>query len=89
MPAARRQRKQRKVATPAEVGSPGQSTSRAVETKSEDRLAGLSSLAGTEIETSLVAELSGQLHAIFDPVSDGVLPIYFGPLLGRLYLEGL
>ena len=56
---------------------------------SHDRLAGLADLGSTDIETSLVASLSGDLHMLFDPVSDGVLPIYFGPLLGRLYLEGL
>ena len=55
----------------------------------DDRLIGLSSLASVDIETTLVANLSGELHALFDPVSDCVLPIYFGPLLGRLYLEGL
>lgn len=55
----------------------------------DERLAGLSSLAAVDIETPLVANLSGDLHAIFDRVSDDVLPIYFGPLLGRLYLEGL
>ena len=53
------------------------------------RLGDLAKLASTEIRTSLVANLSGDLHNLFDPVSDGVLPIYFGPLLGRLYLEGL
>lgn len=52
-------------------------------------LANLSSLANLHIETPLVANLSGELHALFDPVSEDVLPIYFGPLLGRLYLEGL
>ncbi len=57
--------------------------------ESDERLAELSSLAGLEIETSLTASLSGALHALFDPVSSGTLPIYFGPLLGRLYLEGL
>ena len=54
-----------------------------------DRLAGLADLGSRDIETSLVASLSGDLHQLFDPVSDDVLPIYFGPLLGRLYLEGL
>ena len=56
---------------------------------SGDRLAGLADLGSCDIETSLVASLSGDLHQLFDPVSDDVLPIYFGPLLGRLYLEGL
>ena len=56
---------------------------------SSDRLANLDKLAGHDIETSLVASLSRDLHTLFDPVSDGALPIYFGPLLGRLYLEGL
>lgn len=54
-----------------------------------DRLAGLADLGSADIETSLVASLSGDLHTLFDPVSEGALPIYFGPLLGRLYLEGL
>ena len=54
-----------------------------------DRLAGLADLGARDIETSLVASLSGDLHQLFDPVCDDVLPIYFGPLLGRLYLEGL
>ena len=52
-------------------------------------LSDLAKLASVEIETSLVTDLSENLHTLFDPVSDGVLPIYFGPLLGRLYLEGL
>lgn len=55
----------------------------------DDRLTGLSHLAGVDIETPAVGNLSGALHALFDHVSDGTLPIYFGPLLGRLYLEGL
>ena len=54
-----------------------------------DRLAGLADLGSADIETSLVASLSGDLHNLFDPVCDDILPIYFGPLLGRLYLEGL
>ena len=54
-----------------------------------DRLAGLADLGTCDIETSLVSSLSGDLHQLFDPVCDDVLPIYFGPLLGRLYLEGL
>lgn len=37
----------------------------------------------------MVADLSGSLHSLFDDVCDKTLPIYFGPLLGRLYLEGL
>ena len=53
------------------------------------RLAELATLGETDIETSLVANLSADLHSLFDPVADGTLPIYFGPLLGRLYLEGL
>ena len=52
-------------------------------------LADLAELGSADIETSLVANLSGDLHALFDPISEGTLPIYFGPLLGRLYLEGL
>ena len=55
----------------------------------DHRLASLPGLASIDIETPLVADLSDDLHALFDPVSDGTLPIYFGPLLGRLYLEGL
>ena len=54
-----------------------------------ERLAGLVGLGSADIETSLVASLSGDLHTLFDPVCEDVLPIYFGPLLGRLYLEGL
>ena len=54
-----------------------------------NRLADLDTLAGRDIETPLVESLSRDLHTLFDPVSDDVLPIYFGPLLGRLYLEGL
>ena len=53
------------------------------------RLAELATLGETDIETSLVSNLSADLHSLFDPVADGALPIYFGPLLGRLYLEGL
>ena len=49
----------------------------------------LSALGSVEIQTNLLADLSRDLHTLFDPVSEGVLPIYFGPLLGRLYLEGL
>ncbi|VVB45594.1 protein of unknown function [Beijerinckiaceae bacterium RH AL1] len=53
------------------------------------RLADLVDLGSRDIETSLVASLSDDLHQLFDPVCEDVLPIYFGPLLGRLYLEGL
>ena len=52
-------------------------------------LAGLVKLASVDIETTMVADLSGELHTLFDPICNDVLPIYFGPLLGRLYLEGL
>lgn len=52
-------------------------------------LAALATLGDTDIETNLASNLSADLHALFDRVSDGALPIYFGPLLGRLYLEGL
>ena len=52
-------------------------------------LANLVELASVDIETTMVADLSGELHTLFDPICDDVLPIYFGPLLGRLYLEGL
>ncbi len=53
------------------------------------RLADLATLGDTDIESGLVANLSADLHSLFDPVADVALPIYFGPLLGRLYLEGL
>ena len=53
------------------------------------RLADLATLGDTDIENGLVTNLSADLHSLFDPVADGALPIYFGPLLGRLYLEGL
>ncbi len=56
---------------------------------SSERLVDLARLANTDIVTSLVANISDDLHSLFDPVSEGALPIYFGPLLGRLYLEGL
>lgn len=52
-------------------------------------LAALATLGDRDIEASLASNLSADLHALFDRVSDGALPIYFGPLLGRLYLEGL
>ena len=52
------------------------------------RFADLAKLASVDIQTALVADLSDNLHSLFDPVSNGALPIYFGPLLGRLYLEG-
>ncbi len=54
-----------------------------------DRLAELAKLGSVDIQTALVADLSDNLHSLFDPISDGALPIYFGPLLGRLFLEGL
>ena len=53
------------------------------------RLADLATLGDTDIENGLAANLSADLHSLFDPVADGALPIYFGPLLGRLFLEGL
>lgn len=53
------------------------------------KLAKLAALGDTDIENALAANLSADLHSLFDPVADGALPIYFGPLLGRLYLEGL
>lgn len=53
------------------------------------RLAELATLGDIDIENGLVANLSADLHSLFDPVADNALPIYFGPLLGRLYLEGL
>jgi hypothetical protein len=55
----------------------------------DSRLAGLADLAVLDIETSMVSNLSGSLHSLFDDVCDKTLPIYFGPLLGRLFLEGL
>jgi hypothetical protein len=55
----------------------------------DTRLARLQGLASTDIEATMVADIGRQLHALFDPVSEDTLPIYFGPLLGRLYLEGL
>ena len=58
-------------------------------TAESSRLGDLTALANAEIVTSLVATISDDLHSLFDPVSDDALPIYFGPLLGRLYLEGL
>ncbi len=54
-----------------------------------DALSDLGKLAGADIETKLVGDLSRDLDAMFDPVTSATLPIYFGPLLGRLYLEGL
>ena len=60
-----------------------------VDATPRDRLAGLADLGSADIETSLVANLSDDLHTLFDPICEDVLPIYFGPLLGRLYLEGL
>lgn len=53
------------------------------------RLAELATLGDIDIENGLAADLSADLHSLFDPVADGALPIYFGPLLGRLFLEGL
>jgi hypothetical protein len=55
----------------------------------ESKLTALAGLAAVNIETSMAANLSGSLHSLFDDVCDKTLPIYFGPLLGRLYLEGL
>lgn len=53
------------------------------------RLSGLTKLASMDVDTPMVARLSRDLHELFDPVTEDALPIYFGPLLGRLYLEGL
>ena len=53
------------------------------------RLLDLDKLAAADIESPFVADIGRNLHSLFDPVCDDVLPIYFGPLLGRLYLEGL
>ena len=57
--------------------------------RDQKRLTSLAGMASLPIETSLVGDLSGNLHSLFDHVCDRALPIYFGPLLGRLYLEGL
>jgi hypothetical protein len=57
--------------------------------RADPRLALLAGLAGVEIETSLAKDLSGSLHEVFDDTCKQALPIYFGPLLGRLFLEGL
>ena len=58
-------------------------------TGDDHRLKGLADLSALHIETKLVGDLSETLHSLFDHVCDTTLPIYFGPLLGRLYLEGL
>ena len=55
----------------------------------DSRLMSLTTLSSLPIETKLVGDLSGSLHTLFDHVCENTLPIYFGPLLGRLYLEGL
>jgi hypothetical protein len=55
----------------------------------DSRLAALTTLASVQIETSLVKDLSASLHRVFDNVCDEALPIYFGPLLGRLFLGRL
>ena len=65
-----------KTSTSAEIAAPG-------------RLDALDKLAAADIESPVMAGISRELHSLFDPVCDDVLPIYFGPLLGRLYLEGL
>ncbi|WP_158807654.1 hypothetical protein [Beijerinckia sp. L45] len=57
--------------------------------KRDTSLSALAGLASVPIETSMVSDLSGSLHSMFDDICDKTLPIYFGPLLGRLYLEGL
>ena len=57
--------------------------------KRDAQLKALAALASVEIETSLSRDLSGSLHSLFDDVCEKTLPIYFGPLLGRLYLQGL
>ncbi len=64
-------------------------TSTSCEDATRHRLLDLDKLAATDIESPLVADIGRNLHSLFDPVCDDVLPIYFGPLLGRLYLEGL
>ena len=53
-----------------------------------DRLFALKKLAARDIVSPAAANLSRDLHALFDPICDDALPIYFGPLLGRLFLEG-
>ena len=62
---------------------------RVPECKRDLQLRALAGLASVDIETSIARDLSGSLHTLFDHVCDKALPIYFGPLLGRLYLEGL
>jgi hypothetical protein len=72
---------------PARSARPRESSS---DTTTRDlQLTSLVGLASVNIETSLVTHLSGSLHSLFDDVCVKTLPIYFGPLLGRLYLEGL
>lgn len=55
----------------------------------QTQLQALAGLAALDIETSVVSPVSTGLHSLFDDVCDKTLPIYFGPLLGKLYLEGL
>ena len=37
-------------------------------------------------DTTLAQNLTSDLHDIYDPVLSKSLPIYFGPLLGELFL---
>ena len=53
------------------------------------QLSALAKLASIDIESSMINDIGASLHSLFDDVCDKALPIYFGPLLGRLYLEGL
>ena len=57
--------------------------------KALESLAELAKLAISDISASVGSDLGEDLHRLFDSVSDAALPIYFGPLLGRLYLQGL
>jgi hypothetical protein len=71
------------------AGSGRRLASRRRSARPDTRLARLQQLASTDVETAVAADIGQQLHTLFDPVSEDALPIYFGPLLGRLYLEGL
>ena len=73
--------------TPADLARPDRADR--PRAKGDAQLKVLAGLAAVDIETSLPRDLSGSLHSLFDDVCDKALPIYFGPLLGRLYLQGL
>ena len=72
-----------------ELSAPAEAKTGAVAGRRDAQLKALANLASMEIETSMPRDLSGSLHSLFDDVCDKALPIYFGPLLGRLYLQGL